>query len=78
MVAMSSCRHLREHGATYSILKYSCFKTSRKILEGKAIELRQRGKGKKMKPDVITEEEELLWERGVLGCDYAKTLYFIH
>ena len=64
-------RHLREHGATYSILKDRCFETSRKIL---AIELRQHGKGKqKMKADVITEEE-LLWERGALGCNDAKTL----
>ena len=67
-------RHLREHGATYSILKDRCFETSRKILEGKAIQLRQHGKGKqKMKADVITEEE-LLWERGALGCNDAKTL----
>ena len=43
-------RHLREHGATYSILKDKCFETSRKTLKGKAIELRQHGKGKqKMK-----------------------------
>ena len=65
-------RHLREHGATCSILKDE---TSRKILEGKAIELRQHGKRmQKMKAGVITEEEELLWERGALGCDDAKTL----
>ena len=37
-------RHLREHGATYSILKDRCFETSRKILEGKVIELRKHGK----------------------------------
>ena len=69
-------RHLKEHGATYSILKDRCFETSRKVLEGKAIELRRQGKGKqKMKADVVTlEEEELLWERGALGCSDAKTL----
>ena len=69
-------RHLREHGATHSILKDKCFETSRKTLEGKAIKLRQNGKGKqKMKADVITEEEEeLLWEKGALGCSDAKTL----
>ena len=32
-------RHLWEHGATHSILKDKCFETSRKTLEGKAIEL---------------------------------------
>ena len=32
-------RHLREHGATYSILKHKCFERSRKMLEGRAIEL---------------------------------------
>jgi len=69
-------RHLREHGATYSILKDKCFERSRKMLEGRAIELRQHGKGKqKMKADVITKEEgELLWEKGALGCSDAKTL----
>ena len=52
-------RHLGEHGATYSILKDRCFETSRKILEGKAIELRKHGKGKqKMKADVITDKEK--------------------
>ena len=66
-------RHLREHGAIYSILKDKSFETSRKTLEGKAIEL---GKGKqKMKADVITEvEDELLWEKGALGCSNAKKL----
>ena len=39
---------LRDHGATHSILKDKCFETSRKTLEGKAIELRQHGKGKQM------------------------------
>ena len=39
-------RHLREHGATYSIFKDRYFEISRKILEGKAIELRKHGKGK--------------------------------
>ena len=62
-IVMIACldRHLREYGATYSILKDRCFETSCKTLEGKAIELRQHGKGKqKMNADVITEEEEEL------------------
>ena len=60
----------------YSILKDRCSETSRKVLEGKAIELRRQGKGEqKMKADVVTkEEEELLWERGALGCSDAKVL----
>ena len=53
-------RHLKEHGATYSILKDRCFEASCKVLEGKAIELRRQGKGKKkMKADVVTKEEGL-------------------
>ena len=69
-------RHLRDHGATHSILKDKCFETSRKTLEGKAIELRQHGKGKqKMKADVVTEkEEDQLWDNGALRCGDAKTL----
>ena len=32
-------RHLREHGATYSIPKDTCFERSRKMLEGRALNL---------------------------------------
>ena len=57
-------RHLRDHGATYSILKDKCFETSRKTLEGKAIELRQHEQ--KMKA------EDQLRDKGALGCGDGK------
>ena len=62
-------RHFRENGALFSILKDKEFAYSRKILNGKAIELRQSGKGKrKMKADPLTEnDEEILWSSGALG-----------
>ena len=42
-------RHLHENGAKFSIIKDRHFEESRKILNGKAIELRQQGKGKGIK-----------------------------
>ena len=52
-------RHLREHGATYSILKERQLNLGNMELKGK----------QKMKADVITEkEEELVGEQGALGC----------
>jgi len=75
-------RHLHENGAKFSIIKDRHFEGSRKILNGKAIELRQQGKGKgKNKADAITaSEEEQLWTRKVFGGDTPKsinlTVYF--
>ena len=58
-------RHLREKGSTFSILKDREFDASRKVLNGKAIELQEQGLGKrKHRADPVTEEEEeLLWSR---------------
>ena len=52
------------------------FKESRLVLNGKAIQLRENGKGKKSrKADPLTaEEEEILWNTGVLGSDNPKSL----
>ena len=62
-------RFFRSSGCKYSIAKDKEFIESRKVLNGKAIELREHGKGKrKNRADPLTEEEEeLLWEKGVLG-----------
>jgi len=62
-------RYIRSTGCRYSIAKDKEFLESRKVLNGKAIELREQGKGKrKNKADPLTEEEEeLLWKKGVLG-----------
>ena len=55
-------RYLREKGSTFSILKDREFDASRKVLNGKAIELQDQGLGKrKNKADPVTDEEELLW-----------------
>ena len=52
------------------------FKQSRLVLNGKAIQLRENGKGKNSrKADPLTaEEEETLWNIGVLGGDSLKSL----
>ena len=48
-------RYLREKGQEYSILKDKMFDSSRKVLNGKAIELREKGMGKqKNKSDPLT------------------------
>ena len=58
------------------------FEESRKLLNGKAIDLRQQGKGKrKNKADALTQsEEEQLWTRKALGGDTPQsinhTVYF--
>ena len=52
-------RYLREKGREYSILKDTMFDSSRKVLNGKAIELREKGMGKrKNKSDPLTYDEE--------------------
>ena len=65
-----------EKGSTFSILKDREFDASRKVLNGKAIELQEQGLGKrKHRADPVTEEEEeLLWSRQVLGADTALNL----
>ena len=62
-------RHVRELGCDYSILKDKEFTECRKVLNGKAIDLREKGKGKrKRKADAVCDEEEKsLWDRGILG-----------
>ncbi len=61
-------RHFRENGAKFSILRDREFDRSRKLLNGKAIEVREVGLGKRKKrADALSEDDELLWRRGVLG-----------
>ena len=69
-------RHFIDSGFSFSILRDEPFKNSRKILNGKAIELRERGMGKrKDRADPLTQEdEEALWENGALGGDNPWTL----
>ena len=69
-------RHLKEHGALFSIRADQEFEESRKVLNGRAKEIRESGKGKKpMKAEALTEEEEqLLWERKGLGDEDPRML----
>ena len=69
-------RFLREEGRPYSILKDKEFEGCRKVLNGKAIELRENGMGKrKNRSDPLSEqEEEQLWQRRVLGGCNPKSL----
>ena len=70
-------RHLRE-GYFHSILKAREFQKCRKVLNGKANDLQEKGKGKRpMKADPLTDEdEECLWSSGVLGSDNPTSLNY--
>jgi len=67
-------RHFQEKGLPFSIRKDKAFEASRRTLNGKAIELREAGLGKrKNKADALTEEdEEKLW-RCMVGHDVNAT-----
>ena len=71
-------RYLREKGREYSILIDKMFDNCRKVLNGKAIELREKGMGKrKNKSDPLTsDEEEQLWKLKVLGSNNPKSLNY--
>lgn len=71
-------RYLRDKGREYSILKDKMFTSFRKVLNGKAIELREKGMGKrKNKSDALTtDEEEQLWQLRVLGDNNPKSLNY--
>jgi len=61
----------------YSILKDKDFEQSRLVLNGGAIELQRRGKGKKpRKVHALTEEEEQVPWRMVLGQENPKSLNY--
>lgn len=71
-------RYLRDEGYTHSILRDKEFVKCRKVLNGKAIELHEKGKGKRpMKADPINAaEEEILWKSGVLGSENPVSLIY--
>ena len=54
------------------------FERCRKLLNGKAIELRENALGKrKNRADILSEQqEEQLWQRGVLGSANPKSLNY--
>ena len=71
-------RHLKDKGREYSILKDKRFDSCRKVLNGKAIKLREKGMGKrKNKFDPLnSEEEEKLWQLKVLGGNNPTSLNY--
>ena len=69
-------QHLREKDAAFSIAKDIEFSNSRKVLEGKARLLRQEGFGKRPNAAkaLTSQDEELLWSKGVLGSHSPQSL----
>ena len=69
-------RHLREKDAAFSIAKDIEFSNSRKVFEGKARLLRQEGFGKRPNAAkaLTSQDEELLWSKGVLGSHSPQSL----
>ena len=69
-------RHLKEAGSSISIAKDRELFNSRKVLKGKARFLREQGYGKRPRASkaLTTEDEELLWSKGLLGSQSPKSL----
>ena len=69
-------RFLRENDYGYSLVTSKEFTRSKKVLETRRKELKAQGKGNKPnRADAMTgDEEEKLWEEGVLGDDDPYTL----
>ena len=67
VMIVSLDRHLKEAGSSISIAKDREFVNSRKVLEGKARFLREQGYGKHPRAwkALTTEDEELLWSKGL-------------
>ena len=78
----SQDRHFQEKGSSVSIRKDKAFEVSRQTLNGKAMELRKAGLGKrKNRADALTEDEEALWNSGTLGGErptsFNHTMFYI-
>ena len=71
-------RYFRNAGYRFRIIRDDEFVECRQVLNGKAIELREMGKGKRRnKADGVTrEEEEILWAKGVLGDSNPTSLNY--
>ena len=69
-------RHLRSQNYPKSTLRDTEFLSSRKVLEGKARNLRERGMVKRPNKakSLTKEEEEILWEHGQLGNETPRSL----
>ena len=69
-------RHLKKTGSSISTAKDREFFNSRKVLEGKAHFFREQGYGKRphLSKALTTEDEDLLWCKGLLGNQSPKNL----
>ena len=69
-------RYLKEAGSNMSIAKDREFVNIRKVLERKARFLREQGYGKSSRASkaLTTEDEELLWSKGLLWSTLAASL----
>ena len=69
-------RYLKSKAYPKSIIRDREFLNSRKVLEGKARELREQGKGKppNRSRSLTKEEEEVLWQNGQLGGGTTRAL----
>ena len=69
-------RYLKDNSYPLSLMKDNQFLSSRKVLEGKARQLREKGMGKRPnKAQSLTQpEEEILWQSKQLGGDSPRSL----
>ena len=68
-------RHLKQNGRNIDLFKDAGFSTFRASLDAEMKRLSRQGIGtKKKQAEVITEEEELLWVKGVLGDETPQRL----
>ena len=79
VMQVSLDRYLQDKGCTCSILKDGNFTISRKVLNGKAIDLQEQGIGKrKRRTDPLTyEEEERIWSSGVPDGENPTSLNYL-
>ena len=75
-IAAAIQHHIRQTGRFVSFFDDQCFEKMRKVLDAKMKELSKRGLGlEKKKADVIsTEQEEIMWQNGILGTDTPQKL----
>jgi hypothetical protein len=69
-------RHLKDNGYQHSIVRDREFTSSKSVLEGKAKQLRQEGRGKRPNKSrqLTAEEEEMLWEKKRFGAETPEIL----
>ena len=76
-------RYLRDHGYKHNIVHDSEFDLSQRVLEAKRKELKSQGLGNKDNRalPLTPEQEEILWEKNILGDDkpeqLQRTLWFL-